>query len=303
MEGVVSVGRERALKRKSVKKATNPYKQFMGALRLEGKAEETLRAYDKCLRTYEEFIKDNELARDGDSLIEFVTYIKDEKKQQPATISLYITVLKRYFDYHDIKRPKIKTPAVQMGAPKYLERDAFLKLYEATDGDPQFRAMLSVDYATAMRRSELISRKMSDLDMDKKQIFVHGKTPEASDAWIPLGQTAINDLQAYFLWLSENDFPRLEPDDYIFHRLGSPKMRYCESTMTIRLYRYCKRARVKKISWHKVRHTRATHLLQDGVSIYTIQNLLRHHDPRTTARYARHDTESLRAATEGKGVL
>jgi len=279
------------------------FKSFMAALRLEGKAPETLRVYEKCLRRFEEYIEEEGLEMNGDAMLKFLTYLSEEAKLQPATRTQFTVVLKRYYNFLEVKYPKIKTPRIFLGQPKHLSRDDFLKLYESTTDNLEFRAMLSTDYSTGMRISELISRRLSDLDMDKKQIFVHGKTPDDSDATLPLNATAIHDLQEWFSYRLSKGFPPLQKSDFIFHRPEDSSMEYSRSTATVYLYKYCKLAGVPRISWHKVRHSMATHLREDKVPLWDIKDILRHKDIKTTQRYARSDPETLRESTKGKGVL
>jgi len=95
--------------------------------------------------------------------------------------------------------------------------------------------------------------------------------------------------------------PALQDQDYFFHRPGNTKTAVSKATLSRQLYRLCDKVGIKRISWHKIRHSRATHLRQDDVKVENIQALLRHKSLATTMRYASTDTEKLREKLRGKG--
>lgn len=276
---------------------------FMEAMKLENKSVETIRTYDKALRKYESFVKAKNLKHGKETLIAFLTQMTQREKKKPATVRLYMTVIKRYYDFNEWKYPKIKTPTIHVGPPKFIERDALKRLYDETEGDPQLRAEFSLAYCSAMRISELTSRKFSDLDLNKKTIFVHGKTKESSDAFLPLNDTCIKDLVVYMTWRSQEGMPELKANDFLFHRYGNPQAAVPVSTLTEQLYSLCRKVGIAEQSWHKIRHSRATHMRDDGVPIEAIQEQLRHGSINTTLRYARSDSERLRKKTAGSDVL
>lgn len=276
---------------------------FMAAIKLENKSIETLRTYDKAIRKYEDFIKKRKLKHGKETVLEFLTYLTNKEKAKPATVRLYMTVVKRYYIFNEWTFPKIKTPTVHIGPPKFIERDDLKRLYDQTIDDPQLRAEFSLAYCSAMRISELLSRKVGDINLNKKTVFVHGKTSESSDAHLPLNDTCVKDLVAYFTWRSQEGMPAMKPDDYLFHRRSNPQLPVPKSTLTLQLYTLCRKIGIEEQSWHKIRHSRATHMRDDGVPMEDIGEQLRHNSPNTTARYARSDTERLRKKTAGSDVL
>lgn len=270
-------------------------------LKLENKPPETIRTYAKCLRKYDAFIARRKLKNSSDSMLEFLNYIVTVEKLRPGTVKLYMIILKRYFKFIDVPFPKIKLPNVPLGPPKFLERSDLKKLYDATADDPSLRCQLSLAYSSAMRIEELCTRRSSEVDLDKARIFVSGKTGPESDAWLPLTDVSIRDARAYLIWRRDQGMPPLTPQDYFFHREGNQTTPMSKSTITSHLYRLCDKAGVKRVSWHKIRHSRATHLREDGVAVENIQALLRHKALATTMRYARTDTEKLRTQLKVAG--
>lgn len=278
-------------------------KEFMTILRLEDKAAETLRTYGKAITKYESYLATNKLKPDTDSMMSFLVRLKDKEKLRPSTIKLYMIILKRYFKFLGETFPKIKIPKLSLGPPKFIEKDDFIKLYDASATDPKLRAELSVAYSSAMRITELVTRKVQDLDLEAARIFVSGKTGPESDSWLPLSPTAIKDLNEYLAYRASKGYAALQNDDFLFPRHEDGKVQTSKSSLTVELYGLCKKAGIKRCSWHIIRHTRATHLREDGTRMEDIQVLLRHGSPNTTARYARSDTEKLRKAINDKDVI
>jgi integrase/recombinase XerD len=275
----------------------------MMTLKLENKPPETLRTYDKCLRKYEDFLSRRKLKNNADSMLDFLNYIVNTEKLKPNTVKLYMIILKRYFKFLEIPFPKVRLPNVPMGAPKFIEKDAFKKLYDATVDNPMLRCQLSVCYSCAMRIEELTTRKSIEVDLNKARVFVAGKTGPESDAWLPMTETTVRDARAYLLWRRDQGMPLLQDQDYFFHRTKDCKVPVSKATLSKQLYKLCDQVGIKRISWHKIRHSRATHLRQDDVKMEDIQALLRHKSIGTTLRYARTDTEKLREKLKGKDAF
>lgn len=281
------------------------FRSFLTSVRLENKSEETMRTYEKCLRKYKAFLqkrwekkkdKQAELEITKDSVWLFIQEMTEKEKLEPSTIRLYMIILKRFFEFLDREFPKMKYPKTPRKKPIFIEKEDFQKLYGIIE-DKETKAMLSVAYSTAMRINELVTRRMKDLDLRKRTLFVSGKTGPESDAFLPLDETSVTDLRDYLTG------QKLEQDDYIFHRNGDNKTPASTSTMTVRLYNLCEDAGLEPMSWHKIRHSRATHLREQGVPLEDIQALLRHSSINTTLIYASTDTEKLRRVIDDKNVL
>ena len=141
------------------------------------------------------------------------------------------------------------------------------------------RALLMVLYGTGMRRAEIARLKIEDIDSQRMIIHVvDGKGHKDRD--LPLSPALLETLRAYWLWLK----PRI----YLF---PSRTRRDCErpisdKTVWLACIQTAKRAGIRKpTNPHLVRHSYATHLLEAGTDLRTIQLLLGHEDLETTARY------------------
>ena len=162
--------------------------------------------------------------------------------------------------------------------PNILSQEEVTRLIEASSSLFQ-RALLMVLYGTGMRRAEIARLKIADIDSQRMIIHVvDGKGHKDRD--LPLSPALLETLRAYWRWLK----PRI----YLF---PSRMHRDCERPISdkavwLACIQAAKRAGIRKpTSPHLVRHSYATHLLEAGTDLRTIQLLLGHEDLETTARY------------------
>ena len=239
---------------------------------------------------------------DEDTILDFLEYMSIKRKRSPATMRMYIVTLKMFCREVKVDFPTVKSPHISLGKPKYLEKEDFAKLYTEGAGDPLDKALLSVAYATGMRIGEVMTRKVKDLRIDDVRtaaVFVHGKTGEDTDAWLPLTKTAVLDIRTFFKWIGATGNDSMKPENYVFPSPLNRNNHMSVSGAETRLVQMFIRAGIEKPkgqAWHIVRHSRATHLREDGVNIWDIKDLLRHTSIATTLRYAHTDTEKLRKA-------
>jgi integrase/recombinase XerD len=189
----------------------------------------------------------------------------------------------RFVFVKTLKRPymldHIPFPKEERRLPAILSQEDVTKLIEAS-GSLMHRAMLMTLYATGMRRTEAANLKVADIDSKRMVIHVRqGKGRRDRD--IPLSSKLLEVLREYWRWM--------KPKTYLFPgtRNGwradvpiSPKMMWVA----------CREAAVRagldpRISPHCLRHSYATHLLEAGTDIYTIQKLLGHADLKHTVVY------------------
>jgi integrase/recombinase XerD len=196
---------------------------------------------------------------------------------------LYRTTLQAPFPVDMIpygKKPKT--------LPDVLSRAEVARLF-ALVPQPLERLLLQTTYACGLRASEVLALKVTDIDSSRMLLWVrHGKGNK--DRAVPLSPALLNALRDHWrrrrptAWL----FPGQSPNGQ--RSLGG-------------LQRVCRRAVLaagftKKASLHTLRHSYATHLLEAGVDLLTIQRLLGHRDLQTTARYV-HLTDPQLARTPG----
>ncbi|MDY7080743.1 MAG: tyrosine-type recombinase/integrase [Chloroflexota bacterium] len=184
---------------------------------------------------------------------------------------LYRHVLRRPEVLDDLPRPVRKKKQL----PAVLNRDEVRRFFEAVD-NLKHRAVLLVIYAGGLRVSEAARLKVSDVDGERKQVFVRsGKG--GKDRYTVIGEAALEALREYWRVYRPHDwlFPGSRPDAHISPRTIQTVFKQARDEAGIR----------KDATVHTLRHSFATHLLEDGVDLRYIQELLGHEDVRTTQRY------------------
>jgi integrase/recombinase XerD len=159
--------------------------------------------------------------------------------------------------------------------PAVLSRDEVAQLL-ALVPQPVERLILQTTYACGLRASEVLGLRLADIDSSRMVLWVrHGKG--GKDRGVPLSPALLEALRAHWR--------RLRPATWLFPGQTPTGQRSLGA-----LQRVCRRAVraagfAKKVSLHTLRHSYATHLLEAGVDLVTIQRLLGHRDLQTTARY------------------
>lgn len=169
---------------------------------------------------------------------------------------------------------RIKRPRGIKRLPVVLSKEEIKSIIETTR-NLKHRAILAVIYSAGLRIAEVISLLPSDIDSDRKQVRVQGKGNKYR--YTLLSENTLNMLRMY--WRA------YRPVRYLFEgqKKGQPISR---ETIQKVFKESCKRAGVKKqATIHSLRHSFATHLLENGVNLKIIQGLLGHSSLRTTSIY------------------
>jgi integrase/recombinase XerC len=194
----------------------------------------------------------------------------------------------------------IRTPKQDKRLPKCLDLEQVQKLLDAPgDGDllaARDKAMLEVLYSSGIRVSELVELEMADMDLQEGVLRVRGKGRK--DRLTPIGSQAIKALQRYFEL--RNADPRLAAQTT--GRVFLNKHGQSLSTRSVRrkLDKYLVQAGLDPgISPHTLRHSFATHLLNNGADLRSVQELLGHQSLSTTQIYTHLSTGRMKEAYDG----
>lgn len=191
----------------------------------------------------------------------------------------------------------IRTPKQEKRLPKCLDLEQVQKLLDAP-GDTDLlsardKAMLEVLYSSGIRVSELVELKMEDIDLTEGVLRVLGKGKK--DRLTPIGSQAIKALQHYFQMRQADPKFTLEGRTRVFlNKHGGPL-----STRSVRrkLDKYLTSAGLDPgISPHTLRHSFATHLLNNGADLRSVQELLGHQSLSTTQIYTHLTTSRVKEA-------
>ena len=202
-------------------------------------------------------------------------------KEKGVKLSTYIQAVcaLRFFYQNTLHRrieiDRIPLPRYEKKLPVILSKTEVKALLEAPK-NLKHRAMLATMYAAGLRVSEVASLKMSDLDRERRVIWVRGGKGH-KDRQVMLAEPLRDLLAAYWRWKRPTRwlFPGRNPDCPI---ATNSVFRACQKA--------ARKAGIRKpIHPHSLRHAFATHLLDEGVNLLVIQTLLGHAHLKTTARY------------------
>lgn len=188
-----------------------------------------------------------------------------------------VGALKLFYKHNDnlnIDTELLERPRRTKSLPIVLSRDEILRLLLATP-NLKHRSILAVLYGSGLRISELINLKVADIDFARKQLFV-ANSKGGKDRVVALSERIYGLLNDYL--------QTYQPDTFLFN--GQSKLQYTAGSVRQFLSQSVKRAGInKKVTPHTLRHTYATHLLEGGVDLKYVQELLGHSKPETTQIY------------------
>lgn len=278
---------------------------FMNYLTVErGLARNTLDAYGRDLARYLSWLQAEGVDHPDDIgapvLLRFLTHLKEEGLA-PRSRSRALVALRTFHKFLVGERLSTVNPTGQVAAPRSLAplpktlspQDVEALLASPRGDNPlaaRDRAMLEILYATGLRVSELVSLKLSDLQLDVGYLTAFGK--RSKQRIVPLGATAIVELRGY-LASARPHFDRTRSSSYVFlNRSGEGLTR--QGFWKI-IKRRAREAGIQRnITPHTLRHSFATHLLENGADLRSVQAMLGHADISTTQIYTHVTRERLR---------
>lgn len=264
--------------------------RMIGDLKLRNFSESTITSYTRVVADFARFFHRSPDQLGPEEIRAYLLYAIEEKKISAATYQGYRAALKFFFT-KTLKRPwfeqEVPKPKVRRKLPEILSSEEIEKLLNCTM-NLKHRAMLATLYGAGLRRAELRTLKVGDVDGKRMVIHIRagkGQLPRQ----IPLSPKLLEVLRVYWRWR--------KPTDWLF-----PSARYPERPIDVSgifgiVDDAAKRAGLKRrVTPHLLRHSYASHLLEAGTDIRTLQLLLGHGDLQTTARYLHVSDRTLRAA-------
>lgn len=227
-------------------------------------------------------------------------FLKLSNQKSERTRAHNITVFNNFYNFLVSENilpnnpcENISQPKLTKKLPKYLtveEVDKLLDIKLVSPLDYRNKAMLELLYATGVRISELLNLKIADIDLEEAFIRVIGKGNK--QRIIPMGDVAIKYLKLYVLE-NRNFLLKKKSSEYVFLNNYGNKMTR-QGFFKI-LKKQCLLSNIKQeISPHTLRHSFASHLLNNGADLRVIQELLGHSDISTTQIYTHLSTEKLK---------
>ena len=224
----------------------------------------------------------------------------EAQKFAAATISRNIASLKAFYHYlvkegivtEDVTED-LKAPKIEKKIPEILTTDEVIRLLNQPKGDSpkeiRDKAMLELLYATGIRVSELISLKLSDVNLKMSYILCRDSNKERI---IPFGREAKNALVKY-LDKAREEMLGNNDSDVLFSNCSGQAMSRQGFWKLIKYY--AKKADIKsEITPHTLRHSFAAHLVENGADLRSVQEMLGHSDISTTQIYANMNHNHIR---------
>lgn len=257
------------------------YQKLVRHVELTGKSTSTLNNYTRCLATMAMHFNCNPLELDEEQVLDYLQYLKTQSKT-PSSSYFKHTVYGLSFankatglEPKGISLPSLKFPKKLPVVLSQQEVKRLLKVPTLL----RHRVLLALLYGCGLRRFELLNIKLVDVDFDRSMLHIRqGKGRK--DRYVPLGKHLCRGLRTYinaehpYVWLfnGKDNTGQLQ--------------QFSESGVQWVIKEAAKRAGIKKhVTSHVLRHTYATHLLEMGLDIMTLKDLLGHSDIRSTLVY------------------
>ena len=278
---------------------------FLSYLAVEkGLSENTLESYGRDVKKFIDYLDSEKVCAIKEvkysHIADFLSVSK-EKGFTATTIVRSIVSIKQFFKYLLIEKlidedpaSQIKTPKMKKSIPGVITLDDVEALLaspdETTPEGLRDSAMLEVLYATGIRVSELIGLKLNDVNFDHGYVIVYGKG--SKERLVPVGESARQKLLSYLADARPHILKSRDAKALFVTRRGGGMTRQGFWKL---IKNYGLKAGVtKKISPHTLRHSFATHLLERGADLRTIQIMLGHSDISTTQIYTHVESERLK---------
>lgn len=266
--------------------------RMLDDLRRRNYAPDTIRGYIRAVQQFAEYFGRSPEQLGAEHVRRYQIYLLHEKKLAPGTVENCVSALrflyKRTLKRRDLAFDDLPFPKQPRSLPNVLSQDEVTRLIEMTR-NRMHRTILMVLYATGLRRTEASRLKVSDIDSQRMVIRVQrGKGLRDRD--VPLTPKLLEALRAYWRWKK----PRL----YLFpSKVSSVEQPISDKTVWNNCKAAATRAGIKKkMSPHTLRHSFATHLLEAGTDLRTIQLLMGHERLEDTTVYLHLSQTHLHAA-------
>ena len=215
---------------------------------------------------------------DTDRVKAYLYYCHTILKLGENTIHSRMNALKFYYEqilgrekfFWEIPRPK--KPYI---LPKVISEKKILKGLQSID-NLKHKAILFTAYSAGLRVSEVVKIKIADIDSDRMQIRIEAAKGK-KDRMVTLAEATLVVLMAYF--------EQYKPKKYLFEGQNGDEHYSPRSAQAVFNQQFERIGLPKYFSFHSLRHSYATHLLENGTDIKYIQELLGHNDIKTTLRY------------------
>lgn len=264
--------------------------QLVEQLKLKAYSENTIRTYQNEFAQFLVALKDK-AAEDCDTqtVRTYLLYCHEKLKLSENTLHSRLNALKFYFE-QVLGREKffvnIPRPKKHLTLPKTIHQRDIKKIFDVTT-NLKHNTMLKLCYGMGLRVSEITNLKITDIDSENMQVFIE-RAKGKKDRYVNLPQSILEQLREYY--------QEYRPKTYLFE--GQNGGQYSVRSVQQVFKTALQKAKINKnIGIHGLRHSYATHLLEQGTDIRIIQELLGHKDLKTTLIYTEVTNSNIRKIT------
>ena len=260
---------------------------FVNKLKTRRYSANTIRTYTDL---FEEFINyypglDPKEISEKD-IMQFLRYLVDERQISTSYQNQSINAIKFY--YEQVLKGKrkfyfVERPRKEKRLPVVLSEEEVVRIFSQVN-NLKHKCLLMLIYSAGLRIGEALNIKVVDIDSGRGQVSIRGAKGN-KDRVSLLSASLLPPLREYY--------QRYQPNKYLFEGMGGGK--YSARSAQAVLKRAVKQSKIqKKVTLHTLRHSFATHLLENGTDLRYIQTLLGHNSSRTTEIYTHVSTKALR---------
>lgn len=255
---------------------------------LEGRrySRSTIETYSVFIGDFLEYLKEKSITDTTNRDVElFIEDVFIPKKYSISTHRQFVSAIKLFkvfFPECNIEEVNLIRPKKSKHLPTVLSQQEILMILQYTK-NLKHRAVLALLYSSGLRIGELLNLELANIDVHRFQLVVKNSKGR-KDRNVNMAES--------FIPLLNNYIQTYGPERYFVE--GKPSKKYSAESIRKFLKKSCELAKIrKKVTPHTLRHTYATHLLENGTDIRLIQTLLGHSKPETTMIYTHVSTQSL----------
>ena len=278
---------------------------FLSYLRVErGLAKNSIESYERDLAKLKSWAESKNMEPVELTRPDLRRFVADLSREglSPSSVSRIVSAVRGFYkflliDGHLEKNPAedLDTPQKGFYLPKFLNRTEMEQLLSAPDVSGEMglrdRAILELMYACGLRVSEAVDLKISDVELDTGILTCKGKGNKTRK--VPIGKSAVEWLKSYLVLRRRKE--NFEINNLFVSSLGRPVNRQIIHNF---IKEYAEKAGLEDVSPHTLRHSFATHLIQNRADIRSVQQLLGHADISTTQIYTHMTDSHLRKTYE-----
>jgi integrase/recombinase XerD len=250
-------------------------------LELKAYSKSTIRTYKNEISLYLQTIKNSRAdALSTEDVRRYIHYCISTLQLSENTIHSRLNALKFMYEQvlgHEKFFVEIPRPKKHLQLPKVLGETELRRLFAAPT-NLKHKAILFVAYSAGLRVSEVINLRLQDIDREREQLFIHCSKGK-KDRYVRLSPLVLDILEQYY------KLSKIKPTNYLFEGQEKGKPYSTRSAQKIFSDARIKAGILKSITFHCLRHSFATHLLEKGIDVIYIQDILGHFDIKTTQRY------------------